>query len=193
MLATFFDTETTALITDWKKPSEGPDQPHMVSLTGILADTETRQAIQTMDVLIKPIGWTISDEAFAVHGISHERAMDEGILEQEALEEFTALWARCGLRVAHNTTFDNRIIRIAQKRYWDETDPVLSELMRSWKEDKDLYFCTMMQYTKKFGGKWPKLIEAYERLIGKPMEGTHSSLGDARACMEVYFKLIEQE
>jgi DNA polymerase III epsilon subunit-like protein len=192
-LINVFDTETTDLITDWKKPSEGPDQPHIVSLTGLLVDDQTREIVDSVNVLVKPLNWEISEGAFATHGITRERAMDEGILEEEALEMFTSLNMRATLRIAHNTTFDNRIVRIAQKRYWPEEDPIFAELMRSWKEDKNLYYCTMMQYTKKFGGKWPKLTEAYERLIGRPMEDAHSSLGDAKACMEVYFKLIETE
>lgn len=181
-LIKFFDTETTG-IPDWKQPSEDPIQPHMVQLCCILADSETQEVASELDVIIRPDDWIITPEMTAIHGITHERAMDEGIPEAEALEQYLAAYQQADLRVAHNTTFDNRIIRIALKRYQPER---ISD--DEWK-DKARYYCTMTEHSKRFGGKWPKLEEAYEALTGKKLEGAHNALFDARACMEIYFAL----
>ena len=182
----FFDTETTGLPL-WKEPSDHPDQPHMVQLSALLVDADTRELIQLMDVIIKPDGWVIPEETIAIHGITNERALAEGIPEAEALDMFLAMYANAKFRVAHNTTFDNRIIRIAMKRY--RPDAVSDE---QWK-DAALYHCTMTAHTKKHGGKWPKLTELYLHYFGREMEGAHTALADAKGCMEVYFAALDAE
>lgn len=184
----FFDTETTG-IPDYKAPSESEHQPHLVQLGAILVESDTRKELQVLDVIIKPDGWswddsdTSEDGAFKAHKITMERAMDEGIPEIEALDQFMEIHKKSGLRVAHNTTFDNRIIRIALKRYRPDLIPD-----EEWK-DKSRYHCTMVEYSKRFGGKWPKLVEAYKHLTGKEIEAAHTAIGDTRSCMAIYFAL----
>ena len=80
----FFDTETTGLPL-WKEPSEDPRQPHLVELAALLVNPDTREMIAFMDVIIKPNGWTIPVDVSEIHGITTERALAEGIPEEEAL------------------------------------------------------------------------------------------------------------
>ena len=42
---------------------------------------------------------------------------DEGVNEKEAVEAFLALHDKSILRIGHNVSFDDRIMRIAFKRY----------------------------------------------------------------------------
>ena len=114
-LALFYDTETTGL-PDFKAPSEADHQPHIVQLAALLVDLDTRQTIQSMDVIVRPDGWTIPDEVAAVHGITTEYAADVGIPERLAVEMFMDLWNNRN-RVAHNEQFDARILRIALMRH----------------------------------------------------------------------------
>jgi DNA polymerase-3 subunit epsilon len=188
----FYDTETSGL-PDWKSPSESENQPHIVQLGAILADAETREIISTMDVIIKPNGWVIPEEVSQVHGITTEKAIEVGIDEKEALETFLLMWDGC-YRAAHNKTFDQRIIRIALKRFGTD------EQCEAW-ANKDDHYCTMqaakpvMQMGPKgrYGYKPPKLSEACEYFTGKPLENAHTAMADARACMEVYWALQDIE
>lgn len=183
----FFDTETTGL-PDWKAPSDSDHQPHLVQIGAILADADTRQEIATLDLIIKPDGWTIPDEVAEIHGITTEKAMAVGIPEHQALSTFMALHDQCTLRVAHNTTFDNRIIRIAMKRFCPDAMPD-----DEWK-DRARYYCTLMNSRKLFGGKdGHTLSEIYERVTGRALENAHSAMADTRACMEVYWHLMDHE
>ena len=182
----FFDTETTGLPL-WKDPSEDPRQPHLVELAALLVNPDTREMIAFMDVIIKPDDWTIPVDVSEIHGITTERALAEGIPEEEALDMFLALYEQCGVRVAHNTTFDNRIIRIALKRH--RPDAVTDE---QWK-DKTKYHCTMVEHSKKHGGKWPTLQEAYFFHFGKNFDDAHNAMADTKACMEVYLAALEAE
>jgi len=187
MLILVFDTETTGL-PNWKVPSENEDQPHMVQIAAILCDSETREIEDSFEAIIKPEGWVIPEDTIEVHGITNEHAMDAGISEAKALRGFIDLYDGCDLRVAHNTTFDNRIIRIALKRYMPD---LISDDV--WK-DKESYFCTLMKARKIMGGKkGHTLEEAYKYFTGKELENAHQAMPDAMACMEIYFAMQDLE
>lgn len=86
----FFDTETTG-IPNWKEPSEHPDQPHIVQLAAELVDLDTQEVLDSMDVIVKPDGWIISEEMTAIHGITNEHALEVGIPEELALDMLLAM------------------------------------------------------------------------------------------------------
>lgn len=195
-LAIFFDTETSGLPL-FSEPSEDPRQPHIVQLAALLVCLDTRAVHDTLDVIIRPEGWTIPDEVAAIHGITTERAMDEGIPEQDALQRFMDIWQQ-RLRIAHNQTFDARIIRIAQSRFgYDDTQLAL------WKGGKAL--CTQNMATPimkipptqkmRAAGfnkyKSANLQEAHKHFVGKPFEDAHSAMADVKACMAVYFAITD--
>lgn len=184
----FYDTETTGLPV-WNEPSEGENQPHLVQLAAILMDDEMNIQ-QELDVIIKPDGWIIPDEVAEIHGITTERALAEGIPEKEALALFMAMWTPEIVRIGHNQSFDERIIRIALKRYSDE------ETAELWKGgakectgNLSKPICQMLPKNR-WGFKMPKLSEAYEYFMGKPLENAHSAMADARACMDVYMAIL---
>lgn len=134
--AIFFDTETTGLPL-FKEPSEHPDQPHIVQLAACLVDLDTRKTIASMDVIVKPDGWIVPDDVASIHGITTEHAMQVGVPEALAVDMFLALWGRNSqkLRIAHNESFDARILRIAIKRHIDPRAPgakmAVSDLWKS--------------------------------------------------------------
>lgn len=175
----FFDTETTGL-PNWKEPSGDKVQPHIVQLAAVQVDEDSKEIIQSINLIVKPDGWEIPQETIDIHGITTEMAMDVGISETDVLEIFLQLW-RMKKRVAFNTTFDNRIIRIATKRYAGEA------VINSWKEGE--YECAMIASRKIMGGKNPKLTAAYKHFTGKDLENAHSAMADTLACMEVYFSI----
>lgn len=178
-----FDTETTGLPV-WSVPSGSEEQPHMVQLAAMLVDSETKEVLDSMDVIIKPDGWVIPQETIDVHGITNEHAMEYGIPEKEALQMFLDMYDQSNLRIAHNTTFDNRIIRIALKRYFPNLIP--DEV---WK-DKNAYYCTLINFRKLIGGKkGHTLEEAYKYFTEEDMENAHNALADTQACMAVYWGL----
>lgn len=185
-LILFFDTETTGL-PDWKSPSDAEHQPHLVQLAAILADADTREEISSFDLIVSPDGWVIPEEVTAIHGIDIYYALRVGLPEPLVLDAFMSLWRNIEtVRVAHNKTFDQRIIRIAAKRYSREY------IQDQW-ADKDSHACTMRMYQKLFGGKNVKLIDAYMQATGKVLENAHSALADTRACMAVYWWLLDQQ
>lgn len=192
-LALFYDTETTGL-PDFKAPSESAHQPHIVQLAALLVDVDTRETIQSMDVIIRPDGWEIPEEVSRVHGITTEHAADVGIPERMAVSMFMELWSGRN-RVAHNQQFDARILRIALMRHMDE------QAADIWKGGAAE--CTAIMATpicqipptakmvkagfNKF--KTPNLSEAYRHFTGKELQNAHSAMADVLACRDVYFAI----
>ena len=112
ILKLIYDTETTG-IPVWSKPSGSEEQPHIVQLAALLVNMEAQKVIQSMNVIVRPDGWVIPQETIDIHGITNEHAAEVGVSEHLAMALFFALWAGHE-RIAHNTTFDNRIIQIGR-------------------------------------------------------------------------------
>lgn len=189
-LALFYDTETTGLPL-FKEPSEHPSQPHIVQLAACLVDLDTRKTIASIDVIIKPDGWTISDEVAAIHGITTEHAMDVGIPEEMAVRMLLAMWGGRTL-IGHNEAFDRRIVRIALKRLVDcqASYPGYVPLSETWKAAESHCTCQLARpHTKLEKNKLPKLGEAYQHFMGKPLENAHSAMADVQGCIAVYFAI----
>lgn len=189
-----FDTETDQMV-EWKQPSEGDNQQHLVELAAqLIEEDQPNIIIEEMCVLIRPDGWTwdATSKAFQLHGITFEQAMDEGIPEQQALEQFWAMYEKCDKRTAFNAAFDNRIIRVAQKRYWttDDADPRLKE----WKEHKHRSHCSMLGTQKLLGlSKWPTLAAAMKMVLGREHPDAHRAKPDMEACRDLYFELMRRQ
>ena len=200
-LALFYDTETTGL-PDFKAPSEAAHQPHIVQLAALLVDLDTRQTIQSMDVIVRPHGWTIPDEVAAVHGITTEHAADVGIPERLAVEMFMDLWNNRN-RVAHNEQFDARILRIALMRHQGNifNSPSGKSVPDIWKEGRAECTARMatpicalpptdkMKAVGRFHHKTPNLGEAYRHFTGNDLQNAHSAMADVLACRDVYFAI----
>ncbi|TVU79888.1 3'-5' exonuclease [Pseudoalteromonas neustonica] len=178
-----YDTETTGM-PDWKTPSDGENQPHIVQLSAVKHDPETKELIGELDLIIKPDGWVIPQETIDIHGITNEHAIEVGIPEKEAIQQLLD-FCEGSERIAYNRTFDQRIVRIGLKRFFDE------KAQEQWAQ-KDDHHCSMFLAKKAMkAGKNPKLVEAYKHFIGKELEGAHNALNDAKASMAVYFAVTE--
>lgn len=193
-MITVFDAETTGL-PDFKARSSDPKQPHLVQLA-VVTFTDDGADLPNECVIIKPDGWIIPPETVAIHGITQERAMDEGVREEDAVALFLMGIGRASTRVAHNISFDDRIMRIAMTRAG--LDRGFIEAM----EARDKY-CTCnsakpivnlpptdrMMAVGMNGPKPPSLIECMKHLFGEELPGAHDALVDARACAKIFFHI----
>jgi DNA polymerase-3 subunit epsilon len=208
VLVLAYDTETTGLPL-FKDPSEDPRQPHLVELCGLLYDEERRELVDSYHAIIRPDGWTIPDDVAKIHGITTERALAEGVPEAEALAAFLALHRRSTLRVAHNESFDARILRIAIKRYghgafaWEQLtqeqrDAIADEFKAApafctCNKAKPIMQLPATDAMRKSGrGSWhkpPNLQEAHQHFLGRSFDGAHGARADAEACARIYFAM----
>ena len=206
-LILFYDTETTGL-PDYKNPSEGPQQPHIVELAAQLVDPETL-LVETFCAIVRPDGWQIPDDIAAIHGITQERALADGIPEHEVVARFLEMHSRATLRVAHSESFDARILRIAMTRFGDgradsasmsqaDKDAIANEYKakpayctcNSAKGIMKLPATVAMKRTGK--GSWykaPSLAEAHQYFLKHPLQDAHRALADVEACARIYFAM----
>lgn len=183
----FFDTETTGLPA-FKDPSDAPHQPHIVQAAALVIDVDTRKVIHSANLIVKPTDWTIPAEVAEIHGITTERALDEGIDESLVTEILLDLWRTTGGRVAHNQQFDARILRIALKRFASEA------VADEFKAGPSECTCFMARpHTQLPKNKLPTLGEAYQHFIGQPLENAHSALADTEACAAIYWAIRDRE
>lgn len=198
-LALVYDFETSGLPL-FSEPSEHPDQPHVVQVGAQLVNMDTRIVVQSLDVIVRPVGWTIPDEVAQVHGITTEMAMDLGVPEEAAIEMLLELWKpeMPRLRIGHNEQFDARIMRIALKRFFGD------ELADKWKAGAAM--CTQrlatpimklpptekMKAAGRNGHKSANLREAYEFFTGKPLTGAHNAMVDVDGCKAVFFAIQDR-
>jgi len=193
-LALFYDTETTGLPL-FNEPSEDPRQPHIVQLGAVLVDMDSRNSIASLDVIVRPNGWTIPEEVSKVHGITTEHALAVGVPESLAVGLFMELCSG-RLRIAHNEQFDARILRIALLRH--EPDASTADEWKSGAAKCTAQLSTpicklppteRMRAAGRNHHKTPNLGEAYRHFTGSELVGAHSAMVDVRACMAVYFAI----
>ncbi len=103
-----FDTETTGII-NYQRPVGHESQPHIVQLGAQLLDDSVKVKGE-LNLLIKPDGWTIPQEATNVHHISTEDCEKFGVPIRAALGLFNLWLGFNPLLIAHNTDFDDFLI-----------------------------------------------------------------------------------
>lgn len=178
-LLLFFDTETTG--TD-------PRFARAVEIAWIVCTSEG-QIVKEETHLVKPKGFTIPDQAAAIHGITTEIAEAEGLDLSVVLKELLADVSRSGLLIGHNVAYDLDVIAHECSR----------EKIDSQKFNEKPSFCTMKSLTSYCkipfpsgsGFKYPKLGESYEKLVGESLLDAHDALIDTDACKMIFFKAIE--
>lgn len=178
MIELFFDTETS-----------GFDKSAWIIQLAFHIRREGR-VIAEMSTLIQGAGREMPEAAQDVHGISVEAAED-GIPENLAMKIFMTYASKADRLIAHNYSYDCRMLHQALKRCGFELSS--QELGRAEA------VCTMKASTKYCGlrnkigrAKWPKLIELHEKLFSEGFDGAHDALADVHALVHCYDDLRER-
>ena len=190
----FFDTETSGFL---KKAlaADDPDQSWTVQIGAILATS--KKELGKMNTLIQANGREINYHAEKIHGISVDKADEEGVTEVDAAEEFGLLLRQADLIVCHNFDFDWAFVYQLLERTIDD---VSDEARSAFYLDVP-HFCTMKDkavkqfvQAKNVKGnlKWPKLIELHEKLFNKGFDGAHDAFADITATKDCFFALVDR-
>ena len=81
----------------------------MIQIAWILCDTQGNR-LSTEVFIIKPVGFTIPEEASNIHGITTAIALSDGLALMDVLTKFKAAVERANYIVAHNISFDEKIM-----------------------------------------------------------------------------------
>lgn len=161
-----FDTETTGL-----HPSQGDE---VVSLSAVRIRHGKLQRADTFHTLVNP-GRPIPPASIRFHGIDDSMVAGSPSMGQVLPLFYEYLGS--SVLVAHNAAFDKKFLDLAAGRAGlpQVDNPILDTLFLSYGIHKD------------FEGH---NLDAIAERLGIPVEGRHTSLGDAKVTAEIYLRLV---
>jgi len=180
----FFDTETTGLPKHRNAPvSDLKNWPRLVQIAWLVADDKGTE-IACAEQIVKPRGFTIPADAARIHGITTERALQQGKELISVLDAIVKDINRSSVLISHNIEFDEKVLgaELLRARYPN----CLATKERRCTKQLATDFC---QLPGQYGYKWPTLPELYMKLFNKKLEEAHRALADVRICAECYYEL----
>lgn len=194
-----FDTETTGL------PEENNASildtfrwPYIVQLSFIYYDSEINDVIDYYDNVIKlPDNITIPEDSTRIHGITNEIMREKGINIITALKKFNDILKDCDIVVAHNISFDKRMIMVECIRnkisqYFTRGQNKKPEFC-TMKNSKNICKIKMVNFKGEEYFKSPKLSELYTFIFKEEPKNLHNSFVDILLCLRSYFMIRENK
>ncbi len=186
-----FDTETTGIPHNKTAPLTDLDNwPRLVQLAWQLHDGHGKLKAR-QNYIVRPDGFDIPFKAEQVHGISTQRALEEGHELKKVLAQFENDLAKTKLLVGHNIEFDINIIGAELIR-----TSLFTEIFLSLpKLDTGIASTEFCQLPGGPGGKlkMPRLAELYEILFGNKFGDAHDASYDVDATARSFFGLIAKK
>ena len=182
-----FDTETTGLPLDWKAPlTNFENWPRCVQLAWQMHDKKGK-LIDVKNYIIKPDGYNIPFNAEKIHGISTERANNQGTDIKAVLTEFVDDLKKSQFIIGHNVSFDINIIGCELLRLGMSN--FLNDLASIDTKNESTEFCAIP------GGKggrfkWPTLLELHKKLFNEEFSEAHNASADVEATSRCFLELV---
>ncbi|REL24677.1 DNA polymerase III subunit alpha [Rhodohalobacter sp. SW132] len=182
-----FDTETTGLPDNYSAPLTDFDNwPRCVQLAWQLHD-HTGKLVSEGDYIVQPDGFTIPFNSEKVHGISTERAREEGVPLEEVMDAFNRDVERTTFVVGHNLEFDLNImgseyLRMERENPLDKKVPIDTK-------DESTEFCAIPGGRGRY--KWPTLAELHDKLFDVGFEEAHNAAADVDATARAFLELVQ--
>lgn len=181
-----FDTETTGLPQDYSAPiTDLENWPRLVQLAWQLHD-HTGKLLSSGNYIVKPDGFTIPFNSEKIHGISTQRALDEGVDLGYVLREFSKDMNKAYFLIGHNVSFDEKILGAEYLRL-KMASAILDKPKIDTKDD-GTDFCKILNNRGTY--KWPSLGELHHKLFQKGFEDAHDAAADVEATARCFLELV---
>jgi DNA polymerase III epsilon subunit-like protein len=182
----FIDTETTGL-PRYSATEATEKWPRVVQLAWSLYDNDGNRESQNC-FIIYPTDFTIPMDSARIHGITTERAKQEGVSLHKVLPHFNADVERATTVIAHNLDFDLPIVHTEFVRCKLETNLMKKQTVCTMKPREIVLWCKIPKASG-YGYKWPTLNELHLQLFQTGFTGSHNAGADMEACARCYFEL----
>lgn len=184
------NADSTCLPPRGAKPLTEPERwPPLVALSWALYASPSEQVIWRYAV-IHPDGFTIPDRSVVHHGVTHEKALDEGLPIADVLQSLNddiSLYAPSRV-VAHQVSFHLGMLMAECRR---NRIPMRFLGPRTFCTLKgSISLCQIPSYTGE-GYKWPSLSELHYHLLEHPTEDAQQPGGKVLTVARCFFKLLE--
>lgn len=182
-----YDTETTGLPKNFSAPvSDSHNWPRLVQVAWQLHD-DMGELIEVKNFIVKPDNYTIPYNAEKIHGISTERAQQQGVALTFVLEEFNKALSQCEFVIGHNINFDINIMGAEFYRIQMPTSLMEEKTIDTKDEGTD--YCAIPGGR---GGKykWPTLTELHVKLFDEGFNEAHNASADVEATSRCFLELV---
>jgi DNA polymerase III epsilon subunit-like protein len=169
----FFDTETTGFTAG----------DRLVQIAWQIYDDKDILVEQNA-IVVRPDGFTIPWEASRIHGFTTEFAVKNGQDLRETILLFTEKLKSISTLVAHNISYDLKVLNGEYKRLGIENP--LSQKKQICTMKSSTNYCKIPSQR---GFKWPKLEELYKHLFDKSFSNAHKADADVSATAQCFFEL----
>lgn len=126
---------------------------------------------------IRPVGWSMSQEATGVNGLTDEFLCEHGIDVAAARFMWRAAIALDRRPIGHNLGFDLRVMANEFGHAGEEAPAT------------DARLCTLEPARRRATSG--ALVVAHREIVGAELVGAHDALADARATLRLFAKLVE--
>jgi DNA polymerase-3 subunit alpha len=182
-----FDTETTGLPQNYNAPvSDSENWPRLVQVAWQVHDAKG-DLVEVKNFIVKPDGFDIPFAVAKIHGITTERANQEGVELSFVLEEFNKSVKQAQFIIGHNIEFDNNIMGAEFYRLSVET-PLLDLPVLDTKNLGTEYCAIPGGRGGRF--KWPTLTELHTKLFGEAFGEAHNASADVEATARCFLELV---
>ena len=161
------------------------DPARIVSISWIVLDNFGNIVKQAYHV-VRPLDFSIDNDSVAtkIHGITHEIAIEKGILWEKVYNEFVVDLRSCHTLVAHNLQFDLSIMLSEMFRY-NKQDGVREMLSKGRICTVQLGRIAMNQ------NKAPKLSDLYKYLYNEDIKNAHDAYYDTLHCCKCLTAMMQ--
>ena len=191
----FIDTETTGLPLNDNLPyTDLKNWPYLVQVALIIED-DNYGILAKRNIILKPDGYTISESATKIHGISNERAVKNGEDRDKVISFLDLALYKSDIIIGHNVSFDlnvikSEIIRIKgiENALFKKKKHIVIDTMKMGSnicKIPNLSFHTRLSLPNKY----PKLDELYYKLFNKHFNNQHDAMADVQAAYDCYYEL----
>ena len=183
-----FDTETSGLPLERNGSIyQSFNWPYIVQLSYMIYDSETNQLVGLEnDYIDIPNDVVMDPESVKIHNITSEQ-LRNGISIVQALEKFNSHAEKVDLLVAHNVSFDKRMLMVEGIR-----NNIKVNITDTYCTMKNSINLCKIETTSRSGEKYfkyPKLSELYLKLFDVVPKNTHNALVDILICLRCFCKM----
>ena len=162
--------------------------PRMVQIAWQLYD-KYGKLLEANDYIILPEGWEIPYQSERFHGISTERAKEEGTDLEEVLRAFALVIHKSKYIIAHNLNLDLNVVRA--EFYRKNISNTIAQTEQFSLMSESTYFCKLPGKGGRF--KWPTIQELHSKLFGTRFEDGGNSKVVVQAIANCFFQLVKME
>lgn len=190
-----FDTETTGLPTERNASiMDCHKWPHIVQLSYILFDTDSREILSMRDDLIKiPLDVEITPGSEAIHHISRVMCEANGICIADALNYFNKKLGLADIIIGHNIAFDKQLLMVecmrANIRQRFTIHGLRKEEYCTMKKGTDICQIVKTNANGTTYFKYPTLSELHLKLFAEEPQGVHNAFIDVLICLRCYLQI----